>query len=104
MLGTAQVSRVPVVHGSALFQGGETQALAMCTVGSPEDEQRVGGVLDPGNRRLIVHYASPPYATNEVCFQLTPVAEFVSPNHWLYNILGAAPFHFKATKPGSPAS
>lgn len=56
-----------MVHGSALFQGGETQALASCTVGSPEDEQRVGGVLDPGNRRLIVHYASPPYATNEVC-------------------------------------
>lgn len=61
------MNRVPVVHGSALFQGGETQVLATATVGSPEDEQRMGGVLDPGNRRLIVHYSSPPYATNEVC-------------------------------------
>lgn len=62
-----QVNGVPVVHGSAMFQMGETQVLSTVTVGSPEDEQRVGGLLDSGNRRLIVHYASPPFATNEVC-------------------------------------
>ena len=57
---------VPVVHGSAMFQVGETQVLSTATVGSPEDEQRIGGMLDSGNRRLIVHYSSPPFATNEV--------------------------------------
>ena len=67
MCGWAQVNRVPVVHGSALAAAGETQALATATVGSPEDELRGGGLLDAGSSRLIVHAASPPYASNEVC-------------------------------------
>ena len=61
-----QVNRIPVVHGSALFQLGETQSLATATVGSPEDEQRMQGLLDADNRRLIVHFSFPPYAVNNV--------------------------------------
>ena len=55
-----------MVHGSALFQAGETQSLATATVGSPEDEQRMQGLLDADNRRLIVHFTFPPYASNNV--------------------------------------
>ena len=61
-----KVNRIPVVHGSALVQTGETQSLATATVGSPEDEQRMQGLLDADNRRLIVHFNFPPYASNNV--------------------------------------
>ena len=65
-----------MVHGSALFQTGETQSLATATIGSPEDEQRMQGLLDADNRRLIVHFTFPPYASNNV-------------RSWLVAIVGA---------------
>jgi hypothetical protein len=61
-----QVNRIPIVHGSALFQLGSTQSLATATVGSPDDEQRMQGLLDADSRRLIVHFAFPPYAPTNV--------------------------------------
>ena len=61
-----QVNRIPIVHGSALFQLGGTQSLATATVGSPDDEQRMQGLLDADSRRLIVHFAFPPYAPSNV--------------------------------------
>ena len=64
--GGFQVNRIPVVHGSALFQLGSTQSLATATVGSPDDEQRMQGLLDADSRRLIVHFAFPPYAPTNV--------------------------------------
>ncbi|KAK9811328.1 hypothetical protein WJX72_001896 [[Myrmecia] bisecta] len=61
-----QVNSVPVVHGSALVQRGETQSLVTATVGTAREEQRMDSVLGEDTKRLIVHYAKPAFATNEV--------------------------------------
>ncbi len=55
----AQVNSVPVVHGSALFQRGETQSLATATVASLNDTSEEAS-------SLVVHYTSPAFANNEV--------------------------------------
>ena len=50
---------IPIVHGSALFQRGETQSLATTTVATLAD-------TGEGGSSLIVHYTSPPFANNDV--------------------------------------
>ena len=54
------------VHGSGLFQRGETQALTMLTLGGPDDEKYVD-TTDHGERRAryIHHYNFPPYSVGE---------------------------------------
>lgn len=54
------------VHGSGLFQRGETQALTMLTLGGPDDEEYVD-TTDKGERRsrYIHHYNFPPYSVGE---------------------------------------
>ncbi|HBS48366.1 TPA: polyribonucleotide nucleotidyltransferase [Candidatus Dependentiae bacterium] len=58
---------LPCVHGSALFQRGETQALVSVTLGTAQDaqkeEQMFGGVID---KTFMLHYNFPPYSTGEV--------------------------------------
>ena len=56
----------PRVHGSGLFQRGETQALTMLTLGGPDDEKYVD-TTDRGERRsrYIHHYNFPPYSVGE---------------------------------------
>lgn len=55
----AKVGSVPVVHGSALVQRGETQSLATATVTSMSDSAE-------GSSPLVVHFTAPPFASNEV--------------------------------------
>ncbi|MDR1740258.1 MAG: polyribonucleotide nucleotidyltransferase [Synergistaceae bacterium] len=59
---------LPRVHGSALFTRGETQALAVTTLGMiGEDDQVLDGIkLDEGAKRFILHYNFPPYSVGEV--------------------------------------
>ena len=54
------------VHGSGLFQRGETQALTMLTLGGPDDEKYVD-TTDKGEQRAryIHHYNFPPYSVGE---------------------------------------
>jgi polyribonucleotide nucleotidyltransferase len=60
----AEAGHVPVVHGSALFEAGDTQALAALTVGSRAEQQRVESLLGgDASKRLFVHYSLPDYAT-----------------------------------------
>ncbi len=63
----AEVASLPCVHGSALFQRGETQVLASLTLGTPQDvqlvETLVGGLKELA---FILHYNFPPFATGEV--------------------------------------
>ena len=56
---------LPRVHGSAIFTRGETQSLAVCTLGTGQDEQEVEGIS--GVRRDAFHlfYRFPPYSTGE---------------------------------------
>ena len=62
----AQVGTLPVVHGSALFQRGETQALAVATLGCQRDAQEVdaitGGVE---SKSFYLHYNFPPFSVGE---------------------------------------
>jgi polyribonucleotide nucleotidyltransferase len=62
---TCQVDLLPRVHGSALFQRGETQALATVTLGTGRDEQRVDGLLEEYTQKFMLHYYFPPYSVGE---------------------------------------
>jgi len=61
------VGFLPCVHGSALFQRGETQALASITLGTSQDVQKeehlIGGAID---KTFMLHYNFPPFCTGEV--------------------------------------
>jgi polyribonucleotide nucleotidyltransferase len=59
---------LPRVHGSALFQRGETQALVAVTLGTSEDEQRIDSIDYVGEttKSFMLHYNFPPYSTGEV--------------------------------------
>ncbi|MBK8097827.1 MAG: polyribonucleotide nucleotidyltransferase [Planctomycetes bacterium] len=62
-----EVGLLPRAHGSALFTRGETQAIATCTLGSPDDALRYDG-LDPHGvaERFLLHYNFPPYSVGEI--------------------------------------
>lgn len=64
---TAEVGVLPRVHGSALFSRGETQALAVATLGTGQDEQELDGLTGgPTAKRFTLHYNFPPYCVGEV--------------------------------------
>jgi polyribonucleotide nucleotidyltransferase len=56
---------LPRTHGSALFTRGETQALAVATLGTARDEQRIDSLQGDYTDRFMLHYNMPPYATGE---------------------------------------
>ena len=61
----AEVEVLPRVHGSALFERGETQILGVTTLNMLRMEQMVD-TLNPENRkRYMHHYNFPPYSTGE---------------------------------------
>ncbi|MCL2011740.1 MAG: polyribonucleotide nucleotidyltransferase [Cystobacterineae bacterium] len=61
-----EVGVLPRTHGSALFTRGETQALAVATLGTSEDEQRIEHLHGQNYRRFMLHYNFPPFSVNEV--------------------------------------
>lgn len=63
---TCEVSVLPRTHGSALFSRGETQALSSITLGTPSDEQKVDGLMEPYTKKFMLHYMMPPFAVGEV--------------------------------------
>jgi len=56
---------LPHVHGSSLFERGDTQALATVTVGGLDDAQRLDSLVGPASKRLMLHYGFPPFSVNE---------------------------------------
>ncbi len=60
-----EVSPLPMPHGSALFQRGETMSLSTCTLGTKLDEKLVDDVLLKGYQRFLLHYNFPPFSTGE---------------------------------------
>ncbi|MGZ4704650.1 MAG: polyribonucleotide nucleotidyltransferase, partial [Acidimicrobiales bacterium] len=65
---SAEVGVLPSVHGSGLFQRGETQVLNVTTLGMPRMEQMLDtlGVVD--RKHYMHHYNFPPYSTGETGF------------------------------------
>jgi polyribonucleotide nucleotidyltransferase len=61
-----EVDVLPRVHGSALFQRGETQALITVTLGTARDEQRVDGLFDEYSKKFMLDYNFPSFSVGEV--------------------------------------
>lgn len=61
----SEVSPLPMPHGSAIFQRGETMSLSTCTLGTKLDEKLVDDVLCRGYQRFLLHYNFPPFSTGE---------------------------------------
>jgi polyribonucleotide nucleotidyltransferase len=63
---TADVGLLPRTHGSALFIRGETQCLAVVTLGTSEDEQRIDALEGETSKTFMLHYNFPPFSVGEV--------------------------------------
>jgi len=61
-----EVDVLPKVHGSSIFQRGETQALASVTLGTKLDEQMIDGAVIQGHNKFLLHYNFPGFSTGEV--------------------------------------
>ncbi|MFN8831940.1 MAG: polyribonucleotide nucleotidyltransferase [Labrys sp. (in: a-proteobacteria)] len=61
----AEVGFLPRTHGSALFTRGETQAIAVATLGTGEDEQFVDSLEGTFKERFMLHYNFPPFSVGE---------------------------------------
>ncbi|MFC2372771.1 MAG: polyribonucleotide nucleotidyltransferase [Parascardovia denticolens] len=62
---SAEVDVVPRVHGSALFQRGETQILGVTTLNMLKMEQTTDALSGPDTKRYMHNYEMPPYSTGE---------------------------------------
>ncbi|GIW69478.1 MAG: polyribonucleotide nucleotidyltransferase [Patescibacteria group bacterium] len=62
---TCQIGLLPRTHGSALFTRGVTQALTVCTLGSPSMELLVQNMYGETNKRFMHYYNFPPFSTGE---------------------------------------
>lgn len=57
---------LPRTHGSALFVRGETQCLAVVTLGTADDEQKIDALEGESKKTFMLHYNFPPFSVGEV--------------------------------------
>jgi polyribonucleotide nucleotidyltransferase len=64
---TCEVGLLPRTHGSALFTRGQTQSLAVTTLGTSRDEQRIDSIdsAEEVTKSFMLHYNFPPFSTGE---------------------------------------
>jgi len=62
---TGEVGMLSRTHGSAVFTRGETQALAVATLGTPSDEQKIETLVGETFKAFMLHYNFPPYSVGE---------------------------------------
>ena len=64
---TSEVGVLPRTHGSALFTRGQTQALAVVTLGTARDEQRIDSIdsREEVTKSFMLHYNFPPFSVGE---------------------------------------
>lgn len=63
---TCEVGVLPRTHGSALFTRGETQSLAVTTLGTGKDEQLIEDLEGEYTKSYMLHYNFPPFSVGEV--------------------------------------
>ena len=63
---TCEAGILPRTHGSALFIRGETQCLAVVTLGTSDDEQRIDSLEGESSKTFMLHYNFPPFSVGEV--------------------------------------
>ncbi|CAJ0896436.1 4026_t:CDS:2 [Entrophospora sp. SA101] len=61
-----KINCLPNVHGSALFQRGETQVLSVVTLGKSSDRQLIDNIFVHTHKHFIHHYNFPAFAVNEI--------------------------------------
>jgi polyribonucleotide nucleotidyltransferase len=69
---TCEVGVLPRTHGSAVFTRGQTQSLAVVTLGTKSDEQRIDDVEGEAWKSFMLHYDFPPFSVGEVRFLRGP--------------------------------
>lgn len=69
---TISTGALPRTHGSALFTRGETQALAVATLGTGRDAQMIDAVEGKYEDPFMLHYNFPPYCVGETGFMGSP--------------------------------
>jgi polyribonucleotide nucleotidyltransferase len=62
---SAEIGILARTHGAAIFTRGETQALAVTTLGTPADEQRIETLTGESFKSFMLHYNFPPYSVGE---------------------------------------
>jgi len=67
-----EVGVLPRAHGSALFTRGETQVLAVATLGTGQDEQIIDALDGDYREHFLLHYNFPPYSVGEASFLRSP--------------------------------
>jgi polyribonucleotide nucleotidyltransferase len=63
---SCSVGELPRTHGSAVFTRGETKVLAVATLGSSEDEQRIESPTGQRYKHFMLHYNFTPFSVGEV--------------------------------------
>ena len=61
----ARVGVLPRTHGSSLFTRGQTQSLAVTTLGTGEDEQLIEALEGEKYKSFMLHYSFPPFSVGE---------------------------------------
>jgi polyribonucleotide nucleotidyltransferase len=82
-----EVSPLPMPHGSAIFQRGETMSLATVTLGTKLDEKMIDGVVTRGYQRFMLHYNFPPFSTGEAKSQRGPGRREIGHGHLAWRAL-----------------
>jgi polyribonucleotide nucleotidyltransferase len=78
---TIELNLFPRTHGSALFTRGETQSLAITSLGTVSDEQRFDDIEGEGTKNFMLHYNFPPYSVGEVGFTGGPGRREIGHGH-----------------------
>ncbi len=63
---------LPRTHGSSLFTRGETQALAVATLGTAQDSQVIDALAGEYRESFMLHYNFPPYSVGEATMMRPP--------------------------------
>ncbi|MFC1476139.1 polyribonucleotide nucleotidyltransferase, partial [Candidatus Zixiibacteriota bacterium] len=63
---SSEVRVLPRTHGSAIFTRGQTQALAVVTLGTKMDEQRIEDLMGDSTKTYMLHYNFPSYSVGEI--------------------------------------
>jgi polyribonucleotide nucleotidyltransferase len=61
-----KVRVLPRTHGSAIFSRGQTQALAVTTLGTSTDEQLIEALEGEKSKHFMLHYTFPPFSTGDI--------------------------------------
>jgi polyribonucleotide nucleotidyltransferase len=61
-----KVGVLPRTHGSAIFTRGQTQSLAVVTLGTSSDEQFIEALEGETSKHFMLHYSFPPFSVGEV--------------------------------------